>query len=234
MKKKTVPVAPTPQATADAPDALAPVPEASDGADRQNLADTQTVSQAELDDEPEAAEPEAEASEPEAPEPDASEPEPEAAEPEPEPEPVAEAPEPEAEAADPPPPEGEGPLVGGAQVAEDAPTEEVGGANPADELQTEETEVPDLPPADGRVMDDASRGALPEAFETPSGADWFLRTNNPAPARNDVVVDRGGDATPEPAASRAPAAAGMGLVIGLFAVAAVCFVLLIGFVLMML
>jgi hypothetical protein len=74
---------------------------------------------------------------------------------------------------------------------------------------------------DERVMGDDGTPQLSEQFETPSGADWFLRTGNPAPAREDVGFSA--SSTPAPVPTRPPPSTTTYVVGGLLAVAVGCF-----------
>ena len=165
--------------------------------DRQNLENTQAASQAEL---PER-EPEGDAA--------------------PVPEEAPEAP--AAEAAASAPAEAEAPVVPPPAPPPPAPSETPG---PPASFSSAPTGDPTKPPvpervgppidasaetadrtdrvADGEGPPTAGDGkpALSNQFETPSGADWFLKTGNPAPAREDM----GGELTGDPTLITAPVA----------------------------
>ena len=197
-KKGSLPVSAAPEAEPPKEDALKPVtPTTTASGDRQNLADTLAVSQNAVPPKKEA-EPASEAAAP-APAPA----------PAPEPEPEAAAPPPSAPP--PPAPDAMAPAPAAPPAPEAIPPEPAADVAPVDKaaLGGEDTKPPaperSLPPVDGKAATQPrpprveQQGVpagessspprptptLPNQFETPGGADWFLRTGEPAPRRGE-------------------------------------------------
>lgn len=203
--KSTLPVAPAP-AAAKPPDGLQQPVVSEDAKGRQNLDNTQTASQAEL---PSDASEEVPASTGSPPVSAPAAPSPDAAElappAEPDPTPRNDAPE-EEPAADPTP----------------APPESFRAAAP------EAT-----PEASKAAPAGATPSQLSNHFETPSGADWFMRTGQPAPAREDVVVAEPSQkevAPPPPPPPKPSMSTAQMLIGGVLIVAAGCFFALVALV----
>ena len=174
-------------------DALQPAAVSETASDRQNLENTQAASQAELPDrEPEGDAAPGPEEAPEAPEASAAEADAPAAA-----EPAA----PVVPPAAPPPPapsETPGPPASFSSAPAGDPTkppvpERVG--PPVDAYAETADRTDRVAKGGGPPAASDGKPALSNQFETPSGADWFLKTGNPAPAREDMGQELGGDPT---------------------------------------